>query len=178
MDRLSLAFASAALLVSIVTTVVGYKQLSLSRRVRREQLEPYVIVDISPRAPESQMLCLSVENLGPTVARNVRLQIEPPLRSTLDSEREEILRRVVGRTIPSMPPWRKIIYNMDLGHKYFAADPPLPLVYRATVNADGPFGAVETMTYDMDLDVWPETAIHSETVVGQLKEIAKKLRKG
>ncbi|WP_282703707.1 hypothetical protein [Streptomyces sp. CC219B] len=168
-----------ALGISILALAVSFyafrKQFGLARRVHREQVQPYVVVDLVPRAPESQMLCLSITNSGPTVARNVKVQIDPPLRTTLGSGQEVALARVLCRPILAMPPRRRILYNVGLGKDIFTADQPFPQKYSVKVDAEGPLGAVETLTYEVDLGLLKGAAVESETIVGQLMKIAKKL---
>ncbi|MFE9106279.1 hypothetical protein [Actinomadura geliboluensis] len=55
------------------------KQLALSERIRREQNEPYVVVDVQNSSAAYHVLNLVVENIGTTIARDVRIDFNPPL---------------------------------------------------------------------------------------------------
>lgn len=94
---------------------------ALTERAQREQAEPYVIVDIRPRIPGSSLLVLVIENIGQTLARNVRISVTPPLQTTLGAEKAEILNRAVGRHIATLPPNRRIPFVMDVGHQLFSS---------------------------------------------------------
>ncbi|WP_053679227.1 hypothetical protein [Streptomyces sp. XY66] len=122
---------------------------ALTEKAQREQAEPYVIVDIKPRIPGSSLLVLVIENIGQTLARNVRISVSPPLQTTLGAERAATLNRVVGRPIATLPPTRRIPFVMDVGHQLFSSE--LPKVYEFRVESDGPFGRVDPLIYTVDL---------------------------
>ncbi|MFJ9538772.1 hypothetical protein ACIRPX_16075 [Streptomyces sp. NPDC101225] len=176
-DNVTLATAVLALLVSALAVAYTHLQLRLAKQVRREQSEPYVIVDIAPRSPTSSMICLSITNSGPTMARDVQLYVSPPLRSSLGTEYEQALAGVIARKIKSIPPGRTIIYNLDVAFNVLDPTHGLPLVYTFRVEATGPFGAVEPLEYVVDLSVWQYSAYNRETVEGQLTEIAQSVKK-
>ncbi|NGO71451.1 hypothetical protein [Streptomyces boncukensis] len=160
--------------VAIVLTFYNFQtEFRFTRRVYREQVNPYVVVDLVPRAPESQMLCLSITNTGSTVARNVKVQIDPPLRTTLGSDQDARLERTLCCPISVMPPGRRVLYNVGLGSDVFAVLSPK---YSVKVDAEGPFGAVETLCYEVDLNALKGAAVESETIVGQLMNIAGHLK--
>ncbi|MGW1767993.1 hypothetical protein ACWCQL_28610 [Streptomyces sp. NPDC002073] len=104
---------------------------ALTEKAQREQAEPYVIVDIRPRIPGSSLLVLVIENIGQTLARNVRISVSPPLQTTLGAERAATLNRAVGRPIATLPPKRRIPFVMDMGHQLFSSE--LPKIYQFRV---------------------------------------------
>ncbi|MFE3110633.1 hypothetical protein ACFXKJ_41040 [Kitasatospora indigofera] len=114
------------------------KQLSRARQVRREQSEPHVIVDIVPRAAHSSLLWLTIENIGATVARDVTIKVDPPLRSTRGPERETVLANAVGRRIPFLAPGRKLGFYTDMAFAVLGSGSQLPTVYTFTVDGKGP----------------------------------------
>ncbi|MEU1172113.1 hypothetical protein [Streptomyces microflavus] len=127
---------------------VHREQLALAERVHRERNEPYVVVDIGPDQPGSSLLVLSIHNIGPTMARDVRIQVTPALESSHASLTPR-LANAVSRTIPMLPPNRRLVYAFD-GPQRWGGD--LPMRYDFTVEAHGPQGAVETLTYTVDLE--------------------------
>ncbi|MFI2620423.1 hypothetical protein [Streptomyces sp. NPDC018584] len=176
-EQWSLVVAALALLVSILTTWWTKKyakaQLDLARRVQQESSEPYVVVDIEPSEPGSFAMVLSIRNIGPTLARNVRITATPDLASSHSPKVTEALQRVLARTIPMIPPGRRLTYFFDTDQR-FRSD--LPMAFDFTVRADGPAGDVEPLHYNVDLSVY------GEALVGQrptkfLEERLKKLEK-
>ncbi|MGW0866465.1 hypothetical protein [Streptomyces sp. NPDC002611] len=87
---------------------VARQQLEQAERVHREQNEPYVIVDIQPDAPGSSLLVVAIENIGPTMARDVKVTTDPPLASASGDNLTERLQRGLARTIPMLPPGRRL----------------------------------------------------------------------
>jgi hypothetical protein len=149
----AVAVAVVAAVVSIWQTFIarrsGAEQLELAKRVQREQNEPYVIVDIGPHETGSRLLVLSIHNSGPTMARDVRVQVTPELVSSHPNLTERV-QRAVSRTIPFLPPGRRLVYPFDTSQRWESG---LPMQFEVTVNAYGPQGAVEELAYRIDLDV-------------------------
>jgi hypothetical protein len=84
------------------------RQVAEARRLREEQTRPFVVVDLEP----GWIIYLIIENVGRTLARNVRVNFEPPLASTrADVRFEEIPALRDG--IPTLPPGRKFRFFFD-----------------------------------------------------------------
>ncbi|MGW4020697.1 hypothetical protein [Streptomyces sp. NPDC005009] len=152
------------------------RQVEIAERAHREAAEPYIVVDIRSRTPGSMLLVLAIENLGTTLARNVRISISPPLQSSLGPERVEAINSVLSRPISQMPPRGVLKYTLDVGFGLFE-DSSLPRVYSVTVNADGPYGAVETLNYVIDLNILQNAALDRETIEWSTKVLADEAKK-
>lgn len=133
------------------------RQLEQAEKAHREQNEPYVIVDIQPDAPGSGLLVLVVENIGSTIARDVRIAVDPPLVSASGDNLTERVQRGLSRTIPMLPPGRRLKWAFDVSSRRFASD--LPTAYTFTVEATGPFGDMEPLHYLVDFSSWQETLL-------------------
>jgi hypothetical protein len=153
------------------TTALG-QQLQQAELARRDSLEPHVVVDVRPRTPGSSMLGLFVTNIGATTARDVRIEVDPPLRSSYGAKMEDSLTKAVSRPIATLAPGRVLMWNMDTG---FGLDgrPDLPRLYRFTVHASGPFGPLEPVSSVIDLEVLLSTALNTETIEGLLEKTLK-----
>ncbi|MGA5364242.1 hypothetical protein [Streptomyces purpurascens] len=145
------AVVAAAISVwqAFIARRAGAEQLELAKRVQREQNEPYVVVDIGPHETGSRLIVLTIHNSGPTMARDVRIQVTPELVSSHRSLTDRV-RRAVSRTIPFLPPGRKLVYPFDTSQRW---QRDLPMQFDVTVNARGPEGEVEELAYRIDLDV-------------------------
>lgn len=161
----------AALAYTRLQAVYGKKQLKLGEQVRKEATEPYVVPDIQPRAGGSGLLVFTIENLGPTIARDVELEVTPPLQGGERRDWDEKLARVVGRKIAHLPPRRRLEWYFAFGPRFYD-NPNLPSQYTVTVRANGPNGVVEPLTYVIDLDVMEAMALDRESVVAKLNTIA------
>jgi hypothetical protein len=141
-------------------------QVTLDANIRKEQASPQVSVDVRP--DESGFLMkLVVENLGPTVARNVRIKFDPPLKSASFADRVEGL-KIFTDGIPSLPPGRQIRWLFDTGPAIFNND--VPKQYRVTIDSEGPFGPVPTLVYDLDFAILYNS---DATATATLKDISK-----
>ncbi|WP_393099836.1 hypothetical protein [Streptomyces sp. LN325] len=108
---MSNAIAVIAILISIGALVYSHlqaaysrRQLKLGERVRQEAAEPYVVADIQPRAGGSGLLVFTVENIGPTVARDVELSVTPPSRGASEATG---MRRLLGLSHARFPTCRR-----------------------------------------------------------------------
>ncbi|QFY05349.1 hypothetical protein GBF35_00415 [Nonomuraea phyllanthi] len=156
---------------------IAAKQLALDRTAFTESQQPYVVVDIRASDFIPEAMNLVVENVGPTVARDVRIKFDPPLQTSMDGDHPEKLADalIFSQGIPHLPPGRKIEVLFDIGWQFFSKD--LPRQYTVTVEADGPYGAVEPLTYLIDLELYRKLRrLTVKTLHQQVKEI-EKLRK-
>ncbi|WOX11356.1 hypothetical protein [Streptomyces sp. N50] len=152
-------------------------QLEVARRVHREQNEPYVIVDIQLHEAGSLLLGLIIQNVGPTLARNVRIAVTPDLTSTQGDDVGEALAQVIARPIAMMPPGRRLVYFFDSAVRRFESD--LPMLFEFTVHGDGPMGPVEELKYTVDLEVLSETLVGqraTKPLEDRLDKVSKGLR--
>ncbi|MFG2019533.1 hypothetical protein [Actinomadura geliboluensis] len=156
---------------------VSRDQLALAKQIQREQNEPYVVVDIQPASWATEVLLLVIENIGPTVARNVKFSVDPPFETSYESRREAPLREanILTKGIPTLPPGRRIEILFDVGFELFKTD--LPKVYEVTVEASGPFGPVEPMRYIIDLEILLGYSLLGRKTVHQGVKELEKLRK-
>lgn len=155
------------------------RQLELSEKVRREQQEPYVVVNIRPSEHVTNVFMLVIENLGTTVARNVRIACNPPIERVAEQELSGkfVLRDsfIFKQGIPVMPPGWKIELFFDISHKRLNSN--LPLQYTFTVDTDGPFGPVEQLKYEVDLRIFTEVETLSIKGTHQGVKELEKIRK-
>lgn len=153
--------AVVAVIISIVqvrhTKAQSRAAIEQAERVHREQSEPYVIVDIQPDGPGSGLLVLLVENTGSTLARDVKITVDPPLVSASSDKMTERVQRGLSRTIPMLPPGRRLKWAFDVSSRRFASD--LPTAFTFNVESKGPFGDVEPLTYLVDISSWQETLL-------------------
>jgi hypothetical protein len=152
-------------------------QLALAERVYRESNEPYVIVDVQPREPWSFIFVIVIENVGPTVARNVRITVSPELESSEGNEISFELREALARTIPMMPPGRRLEFMFDTNKRWQSE---LPMIFEFSVDATGPFGPVETSQYTVDLNVLGANIARerpTKTLEDELKKVRQQLKR-
>ncbi|MES9558797.1 MULTISPECIES: hypothetical protein [unclassified Streptomyces] len=122
-DQWTVAVAVVAAVIAVWQAAIARRsaaqQLALAERIHREQNEPYVIVDIQPERNDGSLL-LVIENAGPTVARNVRISCNPPLETGWapmgdEPDLTQVIQQVLARTIPVLPPRRRLTFTADIG---------------------------------------------------------------
>ncbi len=153
--------------------------MALAERIHREQNEPYVIVDIQPSDPASGTLVVVIENIGPTVARDVRISCGPPLVSGWGDDLTEVLQRALSRTICLLPPGRRLEFFLDNQDRLQNSD--LPTAYTFTVESEGPSARVESLEYVVDFGTWAESLMKNrptkriEDKLGKIQDAVKAL---
>ncbi|WP_329501522.1 hypothetical protein [Kitasatospora herbaricolor] len=150
-------------------------QLELAQQIHREQNEPYVVVDLAADQPGTGLVALIVHNSGPTMARDVRIRFTPELESSLPQLTPRV-RNALSRPISMLPPGRRLVYPFDNHHRWEAGN--LPMEFDVTVDATGPAGPVEQLTYKIDLQVLTESLVGErphKRIENSLGEIADKV---
>jgi hypothetical protein len=161
---------------------VAYRQLEQASAAHRESMEPYVVVNIQPSEHNHQALMLTIENIGASLARDVRIAANPPLQrsyETADGPATPIRNwHILTDGIATLPPGQRIELPFDIVRERLAND-DLPDRYRLTVDAVGPFGQAPRLTYDIDLSVYKHEYMEDLTihhVVKALREIRDTLK--
>ncbi|MDX3135408.1 hypothetical protein PV367_37730 [Streptomyces europaeiscabiei] len=147
----------------------------LTEKAQREQMQPYVIADIRERSSGSQLLCFFIENIGPTMARDVQVTVSPPLQTTQGDETATQLNQAVARKIAMMPPGRRLMFRMDYGGTFFAST--LPRLYTVVINSSGPFGPLEPLTYTLDLNILENALLDRESLEWSTHMMAKEAKR-
>jgi hypothetical protein len=146
--------AWATVLIYIVIGLFAWRQVREARKLREEQARPFVIVDFEP----GFLVYLTVENLGRTMARDVRIQFGKPLETTLERPREIDETPLFREAIPTLPPGKKIRVLFDQFPARLEAG--LPLTYDVDVSYKGPTGKKPLKdTYRLDLGMYVGSAL-------------------
>ncbi len=126
------------------------EQTEIQRQMHRDAAQPYIWVDVRADPSQGSTLVLIVGNTGQTTATNVRVVFDPPLpmgengRPRVD-EAQWRLRNGIKAIAPGSELW----WSVGLAWEVITQKDTQP--YRVTIDADGPFGPLETNTYTIDL---------------------------
>lgn len=104
----TLATAGLALLALIFAGL----QVREANKTRKAQAQPFVVVSLEPSRTSSFIIELVIENIGSTLARDVKFSFDPPLKSALYDDALEgsfLLRE----GIPTMPPGMRLARIFD-----------------------------------------------------------------
>jgi hypothetical protein len=137
-------------LIAFAAAIFAGRQVLEARRTREAQAQPFVIVDIQSSPVWANILNLVVENIGTTLATDVKISFAPPIQSS--QEGLNLANSVmVAEGIPALPPGRRIEAWFDMSHSRL--EKGLPLRYEASVKCKDARGRpVDTLTYTIDLN--------------------------
>lgn len=150
------------------------EQSSIQRDLMVQATQPYVWADIQPDSQQGTMLQLVVGNVGPTMARNVRVVIDPaipehPAYSGATAVAQERLRDGLLSLAP-----RRVI-RWSLGRSFdLLEDKDDATIYRLRVTADGPYGALEPVEFEVRPRDWREAR---DAPDGSLHHVRKEIEK-
>ena len=167
----------AQLLVLLGAAGVAWSQAQEARRLREDQNRPFVVIDVD--FVGSSELFLFVRNLGTSLARDVRITIEPPLKSSIEDISVAKF-KMLKDGITTLAPGKELRTFFDQG--FMRHDSGLPLVYAATITYSDDRhqrNFSESMEIDMEQYTYLQFADRKDLddVHTQLAEINKALAK-
>lgn len=174
------AFAQVATAVVAVAAVIfAWRQVTEARRTREAQAQPFVVVDIEPGRVWMNWLTLVVENVGKTLAKDVRITFNPSLTTTVkDKDLTKSVLLLEG--IAVLPPGRRIETLFDLSHDRL--EQGLPMRYEVSVSfrdyrnrQQESLPYVIDLTYLYDLEPLGEKTMHD--LVGEVIKLRGELEK-
>src|SRR4051812_43772601 len=86
-DVAQVILVAAQLIVLIVAAGVAWRQVRDARRPREDQSRPLVGIDCEM---EGMLVSLRISNMGTTLARAVRFESAPPLKSAIENPLDEL----------------------------------------------------------------------------------------
>jgi len=95
--------------VAVIVAIIALSQLRLARRLRKEQARPYVAAYMEGTPHHERFIDLVVANFGKTMAKDVRLQVTPAPRSSVQGGEPQDL--WLPECIPALAPgqvWRTL----------------------------------------------------------------------
>ncbi|MFC9289160.1 hypothetical protein [Streptomyces sp. NPDC057052] len=166
-------FTVATVAIALAAALYAKQQVDLARQLREEQAQPFVVVDFADNPAMRKGIDFVVENMGQTLARNVKIVVDPPFASTLDDAGYPLKdSALITQGIPSLPPRKRIAALFDTAPQRHGAG--LPMKYTATVHFEDARGKKqEPLTYVLDLSI--RYSLLSATEYG-LSDAAEALR--
>jgi hypothetical protein len=168
---LSLMVAGFSLIYVRRSAKASREQTKQQKQASKDAAQPMLWVDIRGDDGQGQALLL-LGNSGPSIARNVKVILDPAPPSTLDIE---AILEILRQGIASLPPGRTMQWALGAAHN--TSDWDASKAYRVRIEAAGPFGAIEPLEYAIsvdDLHSWraaPPGNLH--TVAAELHEMTK-----
>lgn len=176
-EILQTAFIGLQLLVLIAAAFFGRRQLNEAKELREAQTRPFVVIDLGSSA--HGLFDLVVKNIGPTLAREVQFEFDPPIKSTdddLDPNRLKMFREGIS----TLAPGKEIRTLFEKGPDRHESD--LPDTYEVAVaytDQSGKRHYEEKVDLDFGL-YWDRLTVSRRDVhdlYKQLETIAKEIGK-
>lgn len=150
------------------------EQTGVQRDLMHQAAQPYVWADIQPDNQQGTMLHLVLGNAGPTVARNVRVVVDPPILEHPNyAGSSAAAQRRLREGVLSLAPGRTIRWSLGRGFDLLE-DEEDKTVYRIRVTAEGPYGETEPVETEVRLSDWREAR---DAPDGSLHHIRKEIEK-
>lgn len=118
--------ASLAITAAAIT---GLFQLREARKLRLDQIRPFVVVSFSP----SILIKFEISNIGPVPAKHVKVVTEPRLDGNSDYFRPELI-SALNDGLPILMPGQTLKFNFDQSSNRFNSKPSKINRYDVTVN--------------------------------------------
>jgi hypothetical protein len=183
LDAIGALVAAAAAIVALFITAIAAKaardQTKIQQKLREDAAQPYVWADVRTENEHGVVMMLLVGNSGPTVATDVRVRIEPPLPSIEQLQGARAAQDRLAEGFKSLPPGRTLGWWLGQGWNVIAKEGPQ--VHRIIITANGPFGPVPELSYDVDLaefreqEMTPPGSLNGLT--NAVKELTNKITK-
>lgn len=173
-DQAQVYLVAAQLVVLVVAAIFAWRQVKEARELREEQNRPFVVVDFD--VEDGYMVYLEVVNMGTSLARDVRIEIDPPLESAIDIEVGKL--KMLSEGIATLAPGKKLRTFFDMSFRRAEADRDYKMNHTARVRySDEKRKRSFDETLNLDLDQY----MHINTVTrhglhdiyGQLEKIRK-----
>lgn len=149
---------------------ISRETLQTQLQISQQAQQPYVWADLRPREDTGMLMMFVIGNSGPTVARNVVVDVQPRLPRKLTNDDIHPMHDVLAEGISSLPPGREISWAVgrapDLIEQHGTPR-------RITITADGPYGPLPPVSYTISI---AEMAAASAQPPGTLHEVATEVK--
>lgn len=149
-------------------------QSGIQRELMQQTAQPYVWADIQPDMQQGTMLHLVVGNSGPTMARNVRVVIDPPIPESSKYSGVTVAAQTrIKDGVLSLAPGRVIRWSLGRGFDLLENENDAT-TYSLKVTADGPYGALPSEEFEIRPSDWREAR---DAPDGNLHFVRKEIEK-
>lgn len=175
-DEWQVFLVAAQLVVLVVAAVVAWRQVREARELRLEQNRPFVVVDFDLDESKGYLIFFEVTNMGTSLARDVQIEIDPPLESAIDVAVDKL--KMLNEGIATLPPGKKLRTFFDMSFRRNEDRLDLPMNHKATVRyADEKRKRRFIETYDLDLDQYMNMQFVTKRGLHDVYEQLEKIRR-
>jgi len=140
-DQLTAFWTAVTGVCALVTSVVAIATLRALRVDSRDRTRPVVGVELLPIVLSRGTCELVIQNIGASVAKNILVTFDPPIRESMGVTAGYLARRY-EQPIPTMGPGRRLtnVYGHRRGDGTAAFDEDVPLDIAVTVDYEDSHG--------------------------------------
>jgi hypothetical protein len=175
-EQHSAAAEWTSVVVLVVTAYLVLGQLREAQRLRHEQSRPFVIVRWEI---QRFLILILIENIGQTVAREIRVSFSEPLASKAFSDTDFSEVSLLSEGIPSLAPSQQLMFYFDVSHQRIDSD--LPLTYHGSAKySDGRGSHYGPEDFVLDLKSFIDTALQPKgmpELVSAVEDLRKEVGK-
>lgn len=170
-EQYTAAATWASVLVLLGSLVFAWRQVGEARRLREEQARPWVVVRFDP----GFIFGIVVENIGKTVAKDVKVGFDPHLESTWNRPWGWEESSLLEAGIPMLPPGDALRFDFDTYTDRLESD--LAMQYSVTVTYLDTVGRpLPADKYRLDLKLYEGMTLPPKAFPDLVQEV-EKLRK-
>ena len=140
--------------IAVITGLVAILTFLSLKRDSIDRTRPVIAVDLRPVVLSHGTCELTVQNVGQSVAKDVRITFDPPITETMGQIAAFLARRY-GRTIPTMTPGRRLtnIYAHSVGDGSGDLDEAVPKEFTVKAQYADSHGRSYEDSYALSLEV-------------------------
>jgi hypothetical protein len=177
-DVAQVGLVAAQLLVLVAAAIFAWRQVKEARELREEQNRPFVVVDFDVEG--GYLVHLQVENMGTSLARDVQIDIDPPLESAIEIEIGKL--KMLNEGIATLAPGKRYRAFFDMSFRRNEERPDLPMNYTARVRYSDDrrkrsFDEVLNLDLDQYMHINTVTRHDLHDIHKQLEQLRKVLEK-
>jgi hypothetical protein len=173
-DVAQVCLVAAQLLVLVAAAIFAWRQVKEARELREEQNRPFVVADFDVEG--GYLVYFQVENMGTSLARDVRIEINPPLESASKIDISKL--KMLNEGIATLAPGKKYRTFFDMSFRRNEERPDLPMNYKARVSySDEKRKRTFNEALNLDLDQYMHINTITQHGLHDIHEQLERLRK-
>ena len=149
------------------------KMIDEMKDARDQESAPYVVPYININ---KHMILFGIKNIGKSVAKNIKIKVEPDLKSSIFGDKIRDL-SLIKNGLSSLPPGHELGTMLDVSHIYLNRE-DFPMSYSVKVSYEGGLHK-EARDYEQVLDlsaykdIIPDNEMNLDDVVKRLEDLSK-----
>lgn len=149
-EQLTAFWTAVTGLCAVITSIVAISSLRALRGDSRDRTRPVVGAELLPIVLSRGTCELVIQNIGASVAKNVRVTFDPPIRESMGVTAGYLARRY-EHPIPTMGPGRRLtnVYGHRRGDGSAAFDEDVPLDVSVTIDYEDTHGRGYSDVYEL-----------------------------